>query len=223
MGSGQKEIIYPKLNPSWIKLDALSRLYQSDLPIIGLTGGIATGKSSFAGLLRDKGVHVIDADRLIKKIYQRDDVFEFVKMNVPHAIENGKINFRHLRESVFGHEELKTNLEQYLYTHMPQAFIEEAALHPEATWLVYDVPLLFERSLNFRVDQSIVIYTNPEIQIERLMNRDNIDEDFAKRIIQTQMPIEEKRKLADYLVDNSGGLEHHPKIFDQLWSDLVIE
>lgn len=222
MGSSQKEISYPVLKSSWVRLDKIERLYQIDIPIIGLTGGIATGKSSFAHYLREKGVHVIDADLLIKKIYQKQDVIDFVKKNVPGAFEDGRINFRHLREHVFGHMELKQNLEQFLYAHMPQAFQDEANLQPQATWLVYDVPLLFERSLNFRVDQSVVVYTTPEVQLERLMKRDHINEEFAQRIIATQMPIEEKKKRADYVLDNSGDLEDHPKIFSKFWQDLVV-
>ena len=212
---------YPNLNPHWVKLSPLERLYELNIPVIGLTGGIATGKTSFAHLLRQKGVHVIDADLLIKKIYTRPDVIEFIEKNVPHTIEHGKINFRHLREHVFGHPELKTKLEQFLYAHMPAAFKEEIALKPEATWVVYDVPLLFERSLNFRVDQSIVIYARPEIQLARLMKRDNINEEFAQRIISTQMLIEEKKEKADYVVDNSEKVEAHPELFEKLWKELT--
>ncbi len=221
MDSGQKIMSYPTLNPKWIKLTSLERLYKVSIPILGLTGGIATGKSSFAKLLKDKGVLVIDADALIKKIYQRDDVFRFIQTHVPLAIENHKINFKHLREHVFGHADLKAELEQFLYSHMPVAFQDELNLHPEATWLVYDVPLLFERSLNFIVDSSIVVYANPETQVERLMKRDNISEDFARNILTHQMPIDEKKNLADYVVDNSGDLNDHPEILLKLWKDLV--
>jgi dephospho-CoA kinase len=221
MGSGKKKMSYPSLRSQWIRLSKEERLYQLSVPVIGLTGGIATGKSSFAHLLREKGVHVIDADKLIKKIYQKEDVIAFIKENVPLALEGGKINFRHLREQVFGKADLKSNLEQFLYAHMPTTFKEEINQRPEATWVIYDVPLLFERSLNYLVDQSIVVYTTPQIQLDRLMKRDHIDQDFAERIISHQMPIEEKKKLAHYVVDNSGGLENHPEIFSKLWKDLV--
>lgn len=221
MGSGKKKMSYPSLRAQWIRLNQDERLYQLSVPVIGLTGGIATGKSSFAHLLKEKGVHVIDADKLIKKIYQKEDVIAFIKENVPLALEEGKINFRHLREQVFGKAELKSNLEQFLYAHMPAAFNEEINERPEASWVVYDVPLLFERSLHYLVDKSIVVYTTPQIQLDRLMKRDHIEKDFAERIVSHQMPIEEKKKLADYVIDNSGGLEDHPKIFNKLWKDLV--
>lgn len=221
MGPSQKDVIYPTLNSAWVTLKPLERLYELSIPVIGLTGGIATGKSSFAHLFRAKGIHVIDADQLIKKIYKKENVIAFIQGRVPEAFENGQINFRHLREHVFGQADLKAELEQFLYGHMPEAFKEELSLRPHAKWVVYDVPLLFERSLNFRVDRSIVVYTTPEIQIERLMKRDNITEDFAKRIISHQMPINEKKNLADYVVDNSGGPQDHPNLFEKLWENLV--
>lgn len=221
MGPSQKDVNYPSLNSAWVTLKPLERLYELSIPVIGLTGGIATGKSSFAHLFRSKGIHVIDADQLIKNIYKKENVIAFIEARVPEAYENGHINFRHLREHVFGHAELKAELEQFLYGHMPEAFKEELALCPQASWVVYDVPLLFERSLNYRVDRSIVVYTTPEIQIERLMKRDNITEDFAKRIISHQMPINEKKNLADYVVDNSGGPQDHPNLFEKLWENLV--
>lgn len=222
MGEGKKTMSYPVLNPKWIKLEALKRLYQIDIPIIGLTGGIATGKTSFAHLLRAKNIHVIDADGLIKSLYKRNDVLDFITQHVPLAMDGRNVNFKHLREHVFGHEGLKTKLEQFLYTHMPLAFTDEMSKRLDATWIVYDVPLLFERSLNFRVDQSVVVYARPEIQVKRLMQRDSIDEDFAKRIISQQMDIDVKKDKADYVIDNSEGIEKHPGLFDKFWADLTI-
>lgn len=195
------------LKPNLVKLTPQDRLYNYDKPIIGLTGGIASGKSAVTKILRDMGLKVIDADQLVKSIYQTDECREFIQKNFPGAWENGSINFPILREIFFQDLKSKAMIEAYIYDRLPNVF--QTATHElkDQNFCIYDVPLLFEKKLHHKTDISVVVYSPRDIQLVRLMKRDNIGRESAERILDAQMDIEEKRKLADFVIYNDGTLE----------------
>ena len=192
-----------RLKNHLVKLSADSRLYQIVVPIVGLTGGIASGKSTVSQALKAKGMAVIDADQLVKSIYSTTEAINFVSLNFPEAIENGRINFKTLRHKVFLSAEAKKLVEEFIYQRLPDAFL--AAFHkfknPEC--VVYDVPLLFEKGLEGLVDTNVLVYTPRKIQQERLMSRDGHFEEMANNILDQQMDIEEKNNKAEFIIDNS--------------------
>jgi dephospho-CoA kinase len=104
-----------KLANKWITKNSNNRLYQIPVPIIGLTGGIGTGKSIVAKIFKERGIAVIDADRLVKNIYQRPETLEFIKTFFPEAIENSTISFSKLREIAFRDPAQRQKIENYLY------------------------------------------------------------------------------------------------------------
>ena len=110
------------LNANWITKNQNNRLYQIPVPIIGLTGGIACGKSTVAGLFRQHNISVIDADLLVKNIYKKSETIEFIKNSFPTAMDDNLISFVKLRELVFNHPEIKLELEQFIYNRLPIEF-----------------------------------------------------------------------------------------------------
>ena len=190
------------LKPSLISKNEKNRLHESKRPIIGLTGGIATGKSTVANLLRKEGLTVLDADLLVKEIYKTQEAKDFISTNWPMAMNDKEIIFPKLRELFFQDMKIKQEIESFIYSRLPHAFITES-LKSNQSFIIYDVPLLFEKELYKLVDQSVVVYSPREIQLQRLIQRDNITEDLANKILDQQMGIEEKVKKADFIIKNA--------------------
>ncbi len=201
-----------------MKLNRLSqenRLYQCPVPIIGLTGGIATGKSTVSTLLKNAGHPLICADELIKKIYQKTETTAFIQKLSPESIdEQGQINFKHLRQNAFSDPRKLTQLEAFLYPQLPQAFCEE--IPPNAKYLFYDVPLLFEKKLDTGVDATLLVYSPRQVQIKRLMERDSIDQQLAEKMLQAQINIEEKKEKSSFILRNTGTKEDLEEKLQQL-------
>ncbi len=194
------------------------RLYQLQVPLIGLTGGIATGKSTVASMLRKRGYEIIDADALVKRAYTMSTVKEKISALCPEAVVLGEIDFKILRERVFSNPKLKENVEAIIYAELPILFLSE--VKPEQNFIIYDVPLLFEKGLNLKSDYSVVVYCPANIQRARLLERDRLDPEIADKILASQWPIDRKRESADFVVDNSLGLEQLERNVEDLLEKL---
>lgn len=192
------------LKRTYVRLTSKERLYQLEKPIIGLTGGIATGKSSVSKILGEKGFIVIDADALVKSIYETEEAKAFVKKEFPAAWD-GKINFTELRSIAFRDASAKKSLEDFIYARLPEVFKQAVKKIGTQDFIIYDVPLLFEKNLDKKVDQTIVVYAPRETQRARIVGRDGSSEEIIDRILEQQMDIEEKKKRADFIIDNSQG------------------
>ena len=193
-----------KLASKWITKDPTTRLYNIPVPIVGLTGGIATGKTTIAQMFRDENIPVIDADRLVKNIYQKKESFDFVEKHFLEAIIDETIHFKTLRELAFKTPQNQAKLETFIYAQMPAAFKEAYSEFGPHEYIVYDVPLLFEKGLHSKTDVSVCAYSPRSIQLERLVKRDNISIELAETILSKQMDIEEKKKKADLFIENIG-------------------
>lgn len=200
-----------KLKQKFISKNKDNRLYQLDLPIIGLTGGISTGKSTVAEILKSHGFPLLSADQLVKKIYSTEESLDFIKKNFPSAIDNGHINFKKLREIVFFDQKAKIKIETYIYSKLPNVFLQSKeeilAQIPNIQCLIYDVPLLFEKGLFQKVDLSVCVYLPRETQKKRLMARDHIEADLAEKILDEQWNIELKKSQSDVVIENIGSLK----------------
>lgn len=197
-----------KLKNKFITKTPADRLYQLPVPVIGLTGGIATGKSSVSRLLLDAGYPLLDADKLVKIVYQKEKTLDYLKAHHPEVLIGKDVQFRLLRELFFKDQSIKSNIENLIYSQLPQVFHEELHKLSNPAFVIYDIPLLFERSLQSKFDLSLLVYATPEIQIERLMKRDNHTETEARNIIAHQISIEEKKKKADLIISNVSDLSH---------------
>jgi len=174
---------------------------------IALTGGIATGKSTVCNLFKLHGFLTIDADKIAHKLLDENSA-KIATMFGEQYVENGKVLRKELGKIIFSNEENKLQLEALLHPLIKdQIEIESRIFEEQGKPYFIDIPLFFEK-MHYPIPKSLVIYTPKDIQIQRLMARDNINEDEAKLKISNQMDIEKKKQLADYVIDNSSNLKN---------------
>lgn len=178
--------------------------------VAGLTGGIASGKTTVAAILRDSGAVILDADVIARQVVEpgqpawqaiRDAFGDMVL----HA--DGSINRTLLGEMVFGHAELRRRLERIIHPGV-RARLEVQVnrlkrTSPHAV-VIQDIPLLFETHMNTGLAEIIVVYTPPALQLQRLMLRDGLGIEAARARIRAQLPIEDKCRRATIVIINSG-------------------
>lgn len=177
---------------------------------IALTGGIATGKSTVASLLSLNGMRIIDADTISHEIL--DASCEWVKENFSSEyIQINKVDRAKLGALVFSNQEAKTKLENYLHPKIREEIVKRAKEQNKFAFpYLIDIPLFFENKA-YDIKQSVVIYTPKEIQLERFMKRNGYSKEESLRRIESQMDIEEKKKRATWVIDNSKDLKHLQK------------
>ncbi|MBX3333557.1 MAG: dephospho-CoA kinase [Nitrospira sp.] len=196
------------------------------MTVIGLTGGVATGKSTVAKLFKLCGAIVIDADALARDMVQpekpawREIVARFGKSVLN---PDRTINRHALGAIVFRHPTKRRTLERIIH---PRVAREQKRLtregrrkNPNAV-VIYDVPLLFEAGIDKRVDKTIVVTTDQETQIARLKKRNGLTRADALRRIKSQMPLAKKRRLADYVLEGTTELRSLAKSVRQLYKSF---
>lgn len=198
-----------KLKSNYIKLDYKNRLYNTSQPIIGLTGGIASGKSTVSNILKELEVPLIDADLLIKKIYQKEETKTFIQNIDKRLIKNEQIDFKSLRELFFSSEVHKKSIEQFLFKKLPEEFSNalNSCSFTQHNFIVYDAALLFEKNLHQFVDLTLLVSCSQSTQISRLVKRDGISTELANSIISQQMSLSKKKELADLILENDTSIE----------------
>ena len=174
---------------------------------IALTGGIATGKSTVASLMALNGMRVIDADSISHKIL--DDSYMWVEETFGSKyVNNSKVNRALLGELIFSDETSKKILEDFLHPKI-RIEIEKQSIKQDSFKFPYliDIPLFFENGA-YDIKDSVVVYTPLEIQLERFMKRNGYSKEESLRRIESQMPIDEKKRKATWVIDNSKNLKH---------------
>jgi len=180
--------------------------------LVGLTGGIASGKSTVAAILKQLGAAVINADELSREVVQpeRDAWKEIVKTFGADILQQDKtLDRKKLRTIVFDNPEARKKLEAIIHPKV-RALAEERIRELAAAGrsiIVYEVPLLFEGQLHHWLRPVILVACDMNTQKKRLRDRDHLTATEAQRHIGAQMSLEEKRKLADYVIENTGSLE----------------
>lgn len=175
----------------------------------GLTGGIASGKSTVAGLFRELGCDIIDADQVARAIVRpgepalREIAARFGKEIL---LPDQELDRKKLAEIIFSDKTAKTALDAITHpiilAEMQRKTVETGKKTNGV--IIWDVPLLFEAGFAQYVDASVLVYTPVEIQLERLMRRDGISRTDALKRINSQMPLHQKRELATIIINNSG-------------------
>lgn len=209
-----------KLKDQFVRLSKNDRLYQQKIPIIGLTGGVATGKSTVSSFFKKEGFNIINADALVHAIYKKKPTIDFIQKNFPNVIKNGAIDFKNLRKIFFEDKNNQELIEKFIYLNLESAFLEEAKDFNNL--IIYDVPLLFEKGLKEKVDLVICVYCPEKLQLKRLIERDHIEENLAQKIIQSQMDIEKKKELSDFVINNGGSLENTLTEFKKIKDHLFV-
>jgi len=174
---------------------------------IALTGGIATGKSTVASLLALNGMRVIDADSVSHKIL--DESFVWIEENFgKEFVVNKKANRAKLGEIVFSDHHAKKKLEDYLHPKIRKE-IEKQSIKQDSFKFPYliDIPLFFENG-NYDIKESVVVYTPKDIQLERFIKRNGYTKEESLKRINSQMPIDEKKSKATWVIDNSKDLKY---------------
>ena len=174
---------------------------------IALTGGIATGKSTVASLMALNGMRVIDADTISHEILDNSKEW-VVDTYGAEFLSGSKVNRAKLGSLVFADQEAKKTLEEYLHPKI-RLEIEKRSIKQDSFAFPYliDIPLFFENN-NYDIQDSVVVYTPKEIQLERFMKRNGYSEEESLQRIASQMPIEEKKQKATWVIDNSKNLKH---------------
>ncbi|MGI6468048.1 MAG: dephospho-CoA kinase [Syntrophomonadaceae bacterium] len=182
--------------------------------VIGITGGIASGKSTVARLLRELGMLIIDADEIAREVVQpgqpawRDivDHFGIDFLNQDQGIDRAKLG-----QYVFYHPEELNKLNSFVHPHVINEFRNRLeAIRASQPWAIVglEVPLLYETNMEQMCDQVWVVWVDYETQLKRLMARDGVDREDAERRIAAQMSLDEKARRAEVVIDNRFTLDN---------------
>ena len=176
--------------------------------IIGLTGGIASGKSTVSKYLAEKGFKVYDADKIAKDISGKKSVQKDIITTFSNKIldENGNIDRKKLKEIVFENKEKLKQLNAIIHPKVIDFYKELKEKNTDEI-IFFDVPLLFESGIDKFCDKILVVISDYEIQINRIVERDRIDRELAEKIIKSQLSNEERIKKADIVIENNSSLE----------------
>ncbi len=193
---------------------------------IGLTGGIASGKSTVSEMLRQMGAVVIDTDRIAREVTQPgSQAVLAMSRHFGMEILNQDGSFRRdiVGQIVFADPEEKKWLESLLHPliRMKAEELEQAAVSAGHRIVVFDVPLLFETGWNEWVDAIWTVYVTPEIQKERLQQRDGFSDREIMDRIASQWPIGEKAKRSEVVIDNTGSLDNTRQQVEKAWNSLA--
>ncbi|MEW5785017.1 MAG: dephospho-CoA kinase [Bacillota bacterium] len=191
--------------------------------IIGLTGGIASGKSTVALMLQSKGALILDADQIAREtvLPGREAWREIVDwLGDRILLEDGSLDRAALGRLIFNDAARRQKLNAIVHPRVGEEMLARTAAirrtSPHAV-LVQDIPLLIEAGLEKTVDLVLLVYVNPFIQLERLQQRDNLSREEALSRIHAQMPLEQKKQYAHFIIDNSGTTRDTGNQVDLFW------
>lgn len=181
--------------------------------IIGLTGGIASGKSTVSDYLKDKGYPIVDADVISREVVEVGKIgLERIseKFGTDVLNDDGSLNRKALRNIIFSDEQARLDLNSILHPIIHDEILTQLKNYVDKgnDIIIFDAPLLLENNLQDLVDEVWVVSTSDKIQIDRVMKRDGISEKDSRDIISKQMPLYVKEKLADLILYNNGDINN---------------
>lgn len=194
--------------------------------LLGVTGGIASGKTVVAKMLEELGAALIDFDLLARQVVEPGEpaftqIVDYFGKEVLQ--EDGTLNRKKLSKIVFQDTEKRNQLEGFTHPPIFEEFLKQVNAitekDPEAVIQVV-VPLLIEKNLQPIFDKILVVYVPEEQQIERLVERDGISREEAARMLEAQLPIDQKLTYADFVVHNEGSTEGTRKQLEEVWLEL---
>lgn len=184
--------------------------------VLGLTGGIASGKSTVSKMLKELGLAVIDADEIAKEVVEvgKEAYLKIIEMFGEEIVEaNGEINRPKLAHIIFHNEEKRMLLNSIVHPAVRKKMKhdEEKLIAAGSKTIILDIPLLFESNLSHLVEKTILVYVDYPIQLERLMKRNHLDCQEAKVRIASQIPLIDKVPKADAVINNNGTIDETKK------------
>lgn len=194
--------------------------------LVGLTGGIATGKSTVAAMLAARGAVVVDADVLAREVVEPGEpaLADIVDAFGPAAVgPDGRLDRARVASLVFADAGLRRRLDAITHPRITTLMLERiaAALDGGAPLVVADIPLLFENGRESMFEGTLLAYASEDEQLRRLRARDGLDDADARARLASQMPIEEKRARATWVIDNSGDVDATEAQVEAWWSAVV--
>jgi len=197
--------------------------------IVGLTGGIGSGKSTVTKMFKDLGAKIIDADKLghsvilpykpawkkIVKLFGKDILQNDL------AVDRGKLG-----KVVFTNQAFLKKLNEITHPEITKLIKKEINLAKNVTYnkekvLIIDAALIYEAKINRFMDKIIVVYIDEDEQIKRLIKRNNLSKEEALQRIKSQMSMEEKVEMADHVIDNSSSLDETKKQVEKIWQEIM--
>lgn len=195
--------------------------------VIGLTGSIGTGKSTISDKFRDWNIPVVDADLIARQVVEPDQetyrkIVESFGEHILH--EDRTLNRKALGSIVFGDEEKRKQLNAIIHPAIRQEMIRQRDewIEKGKQCVVLDIPLLYESKLTHFVDKVIVVYVDEEVQLERIVARDGSSKEEALQRMNAQIPVAEKAKKADAVIDNNGTKEEAYKQLKEILTNWNI-
>lgn len=188
--------------------------------VIGLTGGIGSGKSTASRWLAENGIPIIDADKTVHELYKDPSTIKAIVDAFGEGIlSDGEINRKALGQIVFAHNEKRVRLEKIIHPRVQESMVaqQKAWEAKGAKVCVWDVPLLFESHMEHFVDEIWVVWVPRDIQVERIRKRDSLSIEDIKLRLRAQESLDGKREKAQIVIDNSGTWE---KTEEQLRKEL---
>jgi dephospho-CoA kinase len=183
--------------------------------VLGLTGGIATGKSTVSRVFKEAGFPIVDGDIIAREIVEpgQPALKEIITAFGSQILEtNGSLNRKKLGEIIFNDSEKRTHLNKIMSPYLRKAILTELELKKQqAPLVILDIPLLYEGGYEQFVDQVAVVYVPEKIQLQRLMLRDQLTAEEAQQRIDSQWSIEQKKQQAEIIFDNQGTKEDTEK------------
>lgn len=189
--------------------------------VIGITGGIASGKTTVTEYLIKNGYKVIDSDEIVKRLYQKNEVIMQIKLNFgDDYIINNQINREKLGKLIFSDELQRKTLNNLIHPLVKKEIMREIK-HSLDKLIFVDIPLLFESHFESICNDIIVVNSDLKTNIERLINRDKIDYEYALMKINSQMSLDEKCQKANFIIDNSYDLCYTYKQISEIISKIL--
>jgi dephospho-CoA kinase len=182
--------------------------------VIGLTGGIASGKSTVANMIRNLKLPLIDSDQIAKTVLLKEEVKTELRNAFGEAIfdEHGVLSRKKLAHIIFSNETKRKELNHIVHPLVREEILNQLKnIYQDKKVVFVDVPLLYESGFDGLTDQVIVVYVPKEIQLDRLIKRNHIEKSYAQQQINAQDDLEKKAKKADYVIDNQRSVEYTNK------------
>lgn len=190
--------------------------------IIGLTGGIGSGKSTAVKIFKTMGAVIIDADIIAKEITSYENVKTELEKRFPEAFIDGNMDRKKMREIIFDSKKNIEKLNEITHPAIIEKILGEIERNKNERLVIADIPLLFEVGMEKKIENILTISCDEEKQIDRIIKRDNSTAETAKKIIKSQMPIAEKEKKSRWVIFNNGTEEELREKIELFLANLKI-